>query len=72
LANELNNPATVDALVAGVSTQEQAVQLFTAARVAIDLDSQEEHEFLVSLANGLGLEPQLVQHIDATARAAAN
>ncbi len=72
LANELNNPATVEALVAGVSTQEQAVQLFTAARVAIDLDSQEEHEFLVSLANGLNLEPQLVQHIDATARAATN
>lgn len=72
MANELNNPATVEALVAGVSSQEEAVQLYTAARVAIDLDTQEEHDFLVSLASGLGLEPQLVQHIDATARAAAN
>ncbi|MFM9942520.1 MAG: tellurite resistance TerB family protein [Hyphomicrobiaceae bacterium] len=70
LAAELNNPATVDALVAGVTTQEEAVQLFTAARIAIDLDTQEEHDFLVALAQGLQLPGDLIQHIDATARAA--
>ena len=47
LAAELNRPATVDDLIAGVTTQEEAVQLFTAARIAIDLDTQEEHDFLV-------------------------
>lgn len=70
LATELNNPATVDALVAGVATPEEAVQLFTAARIAVDVDTQEEHDFLAALAHGLQLQPDLVQHIDATARAA--
>ena len=71
LAAELNNPATVDALVAGVSTPEEAVQLFTAARIAVDVDTQEEHDFLVALAQGLQIDAALVQHIDATARAAS-
>lgn len=71
LANELNHPATVDELVADVTSPEEAVQLFTAARVAIDLDNQEEHDFLVDLASKLGLDNNLVAHIDAAARAAA-
>ena len=70
LANELNSPATVEDLVRGVSTQEEAVQLFTAARIAIDLDTQEEHDFLVALAQGLKLNGELVAHIDSAARAA--
>jgi uncharacterized membrane protein YebE (DUF533 family) len=71
LAQELNSPATVEDLVAGVKTQEEAVQVFTAARVAIDLDSQKEHDFLVRLAQQLGLDGELVGHIDAAARANA-
>lgn len=70
LAGELNNPATVDDLVAAVTSEQEAVQLFTAARVAIDLDTDEEHDFLVNLARGLGLDADLVAHIDAAARAA--
>ncbi|MEZ5857202.1 MAG: DUF533 domain-containing protein [Hyphomicrobiaceae bacterium] len=69
LANELNNPATVADLVSAVQSEAEAVQVFTAARVAIDLDTQEEHDFLVSLAQGLGLDGNLVAHIDAEARA---
>ncbi len=71
LANELNNPATAEQLAAGVSTQEEAVQLFTAARIAVDLDTEEEHAFLVQLAQSLGMDGNLANHIDATARAAA-
>lgn len=71
LANELNNPATPEQLAAGVSTQEEAVQLFTAARIAVDLDTEEEHAFLVQLAQSLGMDGDLANHIDATARAAA-
>lgn len=70
LANELNVPATVEDLIAGVGSEQEAVQLFTAARIAIDLDTQEEHDFLVSLAQGLRLDGKLVAHIDAAARAA--
>lgn len=69
LAQELNNPASIQDLVAGVKTQEEAVQLFTAARIAIDLDNQQEHDFLVQLAQQLQLDGQLVGHIDAAARA---
>lgn len=71
LAAELNNPATVDQLVQSVSSEAEAVQLYTAARVAIDLDTAEEHEFLVALARGLGIDDELASHIDAQARATA-
>ena len=70
LASELNSPATVEDLVQGVATEEEAVQLFTAARIAIDLDSQEEHDFLIALAQGLKLNGVLVAHIDSATRAA--
>ena len=69
LAQELNNPASIADLVAGVRSQEEAVQLFTAARIAVDVDNQQEHTFLVQLAQQLGLDGQLVGHIDAAARA---
>ena len=70
LARELNNPATVEDLVQAVGSEAEAVQLYTAARVAIDLDTAEEHEFLVALARGLGIDDALASHIDAQARAA--
>ncbi len=71
LANELNNPAGVDDLVRAVKTEQEAVQLFTAARIAVDIDNQQENDFLVGLAQGLGMSQELVQHIDAAASAAA-
>lgn len=69
LSNELNNPATAEQLVQSVSTEAEAVQLYTAARIAIDLDTAEEHEFLSALGQGLGINDELAQHIDAQARA---
>jgi uncharacterized membrane protein YebE (DUF533 family) len=71
LANELNNPATTQELAAGVRGDAEAVQVFTAARIAIDLDTDEEHDFLVRLADDLGLDRDLAAHVDATARRAA-
>lgn len=71
LASELNNPAAPAELAQGVSSEQEAVQLYTAARVAIDDREEGEHQFLAELAAALGLEEALVQHIDATARAAA-
>lgn len=71
LANELNSPATTSQLARGVHGDAEAVQVFTAARIAIDLDTDQEHDFLVRLADDLGLDRQLVAHIDATARQAA-
>jgi len=71
LANELNNPATVDALARSVATKQQAVQLYTAARIAIEPDGHAEAEFLKALASRLGIEAQLAAHIDGAARSAS-
>ena len=71
LANELNNPASIDDLAAAVSTPEEAVQVYTAARIAIEPDSPAEGRFLAGLAGALGIDAKLAQHIDATTRSAA-
>jgi len=71
LAEEMNNPATTADLAAGVQGEAEAVQVFTAARIAIDLDDDAEHDFLIALANDLGLDDELVAQVDATARQAA-
>lgn len=68
LANELNNPATVEDLAAGTSSPEEAIQLYTAARIAIEPDARGEQQFLAALAGALGIDGKLAQHIDAQAR----
>jgi uncharacterized membrane protein YebE (DUF533 family) len=71
LANALNNPATAAELASAVHDGQEAVQLYTAARIAIEPDSPAETRFLGDLANRLGLDRDLVAHIDATTRSAA-
>jgi uncharacterized membrane protein YebE (DUF533 family) len=71
LTAEIVNPATVDELAAGVSSPEEAVQVYTAARIAVDPDTDEEHEFLSSLAEALGIDEDLARQVDSAARAAA-
>ncbi|MGI9408754.1 MAG: tellurite resistance TerB family protein [Hyphomicrobiaceae bacterium] len=71
LANELNKPATIDELTGEWLSKEEAVQLYTAARIAIEPDTDAEKQFLAVLGERLGLDAQLMQHVDATARSAA-
>ena len=62
LAHEINQPATADDLANAVSSPAQAIQVYTAARIAVDPDSEEEHKFLVALADRLSIElPQACQ-----------
>ena len=68
LAHELNNPATIDDLVRGVRDDAEALQLYTAARVAIEPDTRGEQEFLYVLAERLGISHELRAHIEAGAR----
>jgi uncharacterized membrane protein YebE (DUF533 family) len=70
LTREIENPATVDDLANAVSSPEEGVQVYTAARIAVDPDIEEEHEFLIALANRLGIDKNLAAHIDAVARSA--
>jgi uncharacterized membrane protein YebE (DUF533 family) len=71
LANELNDPTSVEELAQSVSTPQEALQLYIAARIAVADDSEAEELFLSSLANALRLDPGLIAQIDATARQAA-
>lgn len=71
LASELNDPPTVEELAQSVSTPQEAVQLYIAARIAVADNSPAEERFLTSLASALRLDPKLTAQIDATARQAA-
>jgi uncharacterized membrane protein YebE (DUF533 family) len=52
-------------VVSAVSTEEQAAELYLAARLAIDLDEPAEREFLDELATALKLPPGLRTRLDA-------
>ncbi len=71
LANELNNPASPEDLANGATSPEEAIQIYTAARIAIEPDSPAEKQFLTRLAAALGIDAKLAQHIEATTRSAA-
>lgn len=71
LAAEIASPARVEDIAAHVSSEEEAVQVFTAARITVDPDDVTEHAFLSQLAEALGLDEGLVAHIDAAARGSA-
>lgn len=71
LSKEINNPATVEDLAAAVASPQDAVQVYTAARVAVDVDNDEEHEFLGRLAEALGIDDKLAAQVDEAARSTA-
>lgn len=64
LQDEIENPASVEALAEPVNTPEAAAKVYAAARLAIDPDTMQELEFLRQLAESLDLEPALRRHID--------
>ncbi len=71
LANELNNPATPEDLANGATSPEEAIQIYTAARIAVEPDSPAEKQFLGRLAQALGIDSKLAAHIEATTRSAS-
>jgi uncharacterized membrane protein YebE (DUF533 family) len=71
LANEVNNPASIEDVANAVTGPEGAVQVYTAARLAIEPDSAAEKQYLARLAAALGVDNKLAAHIDATTRNAA-
>jgi len=70
LANEFNNPATPAQLADAVTSPEEAVQVYTAARIAVEPDDAGEKVFLKQLADALGIDAKLAGHIEAQARSA--
>ena len=71
LEQEIASPASAADLAATVGSPQEAGQVYTAARLAIDPDTAEEQGFLAELAQHLGIDADLAAHIDATASAAA-
>ena len=67
LQAETANPATAETLAAQVQGPEQAAQLYTAARLAIDVDNEDEQQFMADLAAQLGFDEQLVAQLEAAA-----
>lgn len=67
---ELRQPVDLDMITAKARSEAEKVEMFTAARLAIDPDSRAERGFLDLLAGRLGLADPLVDHINATVSAA--
>jgi len=68
LKHELAMPASIDELAAAVASPEEAAQVYTAARIAIEPDTAGENAFLAALANRLGIDRDLATFIDNEAR----
>jgi uncharacterized membrane protein YebE (DUF533 family) len=66
LESELRNPSTARALATSVTSPEEALQVYTAARLAIDTDNAYETRFLAELAGALGINASLARQVDAT------
>jgi uncharacterized membrane protein YebE (DUF533 family) len=70
LMREAGNPASIAELADAVGSPQEALQVYTAARIAVDPDEQEEHAFLTALADRLGIDAKLAAQVDAAARGA--
>ncbi len=64
LNGEFANPAAIDELVKASTDEKSAVQIYTAARLAIEPDHFAEKGFLSELAKGLQLDERLVESIN--------
>ena len=70
LTQELGSPASPETLAGEASSPEQAAEVYMTALLAIDADTTSERVFLARLATALKLDPALVPHLEASARAA--
>lgn len=66
LLAEIENPLSIDALVAAAQTDAQKVELYTASRLTIDPDLRVERGYLDLLAGRLKLPDALIDHVEAT------
>lgn len=66
LQRELQAPLDMDRLVRAAVNKETAVEIYAASLLAIRADTPAERGYLAMLAGRLGLEPALVQTIEAT------
>ncbi|HET8727078.1 MAG TPA: tellurite resistance TerB family protein [Alphaproteobacteria bacterium] len=58
LEREIQSPASIDMLVQGVHDPEEKAEIYAAALMAVDADTEAERSFLNDLSGRLGLSPQ--------------
>ena len=68
--DELRKPLNVDAVAGAARTPEEAVSIYAASLLAIDVDNPSERAYLGLLAARLNLDDALVQHLHATVEGA--
>lgn len=66
---DLDTPLDIGAVAALAQTEEQAAEIYAASLLAIDPDGPAEKGYLAMLAARLRLDPGLVEHLNARARA---
>lgn len=69
VAGELARPLNVGEIAALAGTPEEAAEIYAASLLVIDRHGPAEQGYLAMLAARLGLEPQLVTHLEAEADA---
>lgn len=68
---ELDSPLDIGAVAALAKSEEQAAEVYAASLLAINPDGAAEKGYLAMLAARLNLDPGLVEHLHARARALA-
>jgi uncharacterized membrane protein YebE (DUF533 family) len=63
LMEEMQRPLDLDGLIAKVTGPEEAIEVYGASLLAIEVDTAAEADYLRRLASGLGLDANAVRHI---------
>lgn len=64
ITRELFSPADLDTLVASVHSPELARQVYTVSLVAIEVDTDQERQYMATLASRMNLDGQTVAQIE--------
>lgn len=68
--DELRAPLDIDAVAKAARSQEEAIEIYTASLLAIDVDNPSERGYLDMLAARLKLDEALVRHLHITVESA--
>ena len=67
--DEMASPANLQTIVSAVDSPHTAIEAYAASLFAIDVDTPAEAAYMRQLAQGLGLNPTLVQELHASLEA---
>lgn len=66
---ELNNPVDIKAVTAGADSPAAAAEIYLISRAIVDLDNDQECNYMDQLAKELGLAPDLVAQLESQIKA---